>query len=117
VPADRQYELAPGGELLYAFQYAPLSVWLLASGEPEEHPLPESCDFSTAIPSAPFWATPTTLVFTHERGGGSRLVRSDLWSGLFDNYDLPSVAEYRPFAVQPILQSRRRLRCAPRAAH
>ena len=104
VPADRQYELASGGELLYAFQYAPPSVWLLDDGELEEHPLPEGCDLSTAIPSAPFWETPTTLVFTHERGGGSRLVRWDLRSGRFDHFDLPSVAGYRPFAIQPILR-------------
>ncbi|WP_284744175.1 hypothetical protein [Amycolatopsis sp. RTGN1] len=104
VPADRQYELAPGGELLYAFQYALPSVWLLDDGEPEEHPLPEGCDLSTAIPSAPFWETPTTLVFTGERGGTSRLVRWDLRSGRFDHYDLPAVAGYRPFAVQPILR-------------
>ncbi|MGW3963682.1 hypothetical protein ACWED2_27960 [Amycolatopsis sp. NPDC005003] len=104
LPADRQYELAPGGELLYAFQYAPPSVWLLTGGEPEEHPLPEGCDLSTAIPSAPFWETPTTLVFTHERGGGSRVVRWDLRSGRFDHFDLPPVAGYRPFAVQPVLR-------------
>ncbi|MFB9687450.1 hypothetical protein [Amycolatopsis plumensis] len=103
LPSDRQYELAPGGELLYAFQYAPPSVWLLDGGEPEEHPLPEGCDLSTAIPAAPFWETPTTLVFTGERGGRSRLVRWDLRSGRFDHFGLPEVAGYRPFAVQPIL--------------
>jgi hypothetical protein len=102
VPADRQYELAPGGELLYAFQYAPPSVWLLDDGEPEEHPLPEGCDLSTAIPSAPFWETTATLVFTHGRGGTSRLVRWDVRSGRFEHFDLPAVAGYRPFAVQPV---------------
>ncbi|WP_410672114.1 hypothetical protein [Amycolatopsis sp. cmx-4-68] len=104
IPADRPYELAPAGELLYAFQYAPPSVWLLGGGEPEEHPLPEGCDLNTVISSAPFWETPTTLVFTHERGGGRRLVRWDLRAGRFDHFDLPAVAGYRPFAVQPILR-------------
>ncbi|MDX3189812.1 hypothetical protein PV458_15520 [Streptomyces sp. MN03-5084-2B] len=105
LPADRQYELAPGGELLYAFQYAPPSVWLLApGGEPEEHPLPEGCDLSTAIPAAPFWETPTTLVFTGERGATRRLVRWDVGSDRFEHFDLPATAGYRPFAVQPVLR-------------
>ncbi|MDQ7810300.1 hypothetical protein Q5425_41805 [Amycolatopsis sp. A133] len=106
LPADRPYELVPGGGLLYAFRYAPPSVWLLAGGEPEEHPVPEGCDLSTAIPSAPFWETPTTLVFTGERGGVSRLVRWEIRSGRFEHFDLPALAGYRPFAVQPILRPR-----------
>lgn len=105
VPTDRQYELAPGGERLYAFQYAPPSVWLLDDGGPDEHPLPEGCDTSTAIPAAPFWETPSTLVFHHERGGGTRLVRWHLEAGRFDHFDLPALTGYRPFAVRPILRA------------
>lgn len=107
VPADRLYELAPGGERLYAFQYAPPSAWLLDVGaaEPEEHPLPEGCDTSTSIPAGPFWETPGTLVFHRERGR-TRLVRWHMAHGRFDrfdHFDLPEIAGYRPFAIQPML--------------
>ncbi|MCR6489102.1 hypothetical protein M8542_40385 [Amycolatopsis sp. OK19-0408] len=104
VPTDRPYELAPGGERLYAFQYAPPSVWLIEDGEPEEHPLPEGCDLSTAIPAAPFWETPSTMVFSHERGGRTRLVRWHLPTGRFDHFDLPPLTGYRPFPIHPILR-------------
>ena len=111
VSADRLYELAPGGEKLYAFQYAPPSVWLLDVGaaEPEEHPLPEGCDTSRSIPACPFWETPGTLVFHGERGGRTRLVRWHLLHGRFDrfdHFDLPDTAGYRPFAIQPMLVPR-----------
>jgi hypothetical protein len=53
--------------------------------------VPEGCDLSTAIPSAPFWETPTTLVFTGERGTTSRLVRWEIRSGRFEYFDLPAV--------------------------
>ncbi|MFF1614149.1 hypothetical protein ACFVYA_40835 [Amycolatopsis sp. NPDC058278] len=60
VPAERRYELAPSGRRLYAFRYEPPTAWLLDAdaGEPQEQPLPEGCDTSTAIPAAPFWETP-----------------------------------------------------------
>jgi hypothetical protein len=60
VPADRRYELAPGGRKLYAFRYDPPTAWLLetGAGELQEQPLPDGCDTSTAIPAAPFWGNP-----------------------------------------------------------
>jgi hypothetical protein len=105
IPADRQYELAPGGEQLFAFDYAAHSAWLLDVGAsaPEEHPLPEGCDLSTAIPSAPCWETPSTVVFQHDRGGRTRVVRWHVRAGRFDHHDLPDFVGYRPFAVQPRL--------------
>ncbi|MET8853417.1 hypothetical protein [Amycolatopsis sp. NPDC004625] len=107
VPAGRRYELAPGGRRLYAFQYAPPSAWLLEVGtsEPQEQPLPDGCDTSTAIPAAPFWETPSTLVFHHERGAGTRLVRWHLQANRFDHFDLPALTGYRPFAIRPIVQT------------
>ncbi|MEV6825240.1 hypothetical protein [Amycolatopsis sp. NPDC051102] len=107
VPAGRRYELAPGGRQLYAFRYDPPSAWLLdaGAGEPQEQPLPEGCDTSTAIPAAPFWETPSTLVFHHERGGGTRLVRWHLRANDFDHFDLPALTGYRPFAIRPILRA------------
>lgn len=105
LPTDRQYELAPGGEWLFAFDYPAHSAWLLGVGAsaPEEHPLPEGCDLSSAIPSAPFWETPGTVVFQHERGIRTRLVRWHVREGRFDHHDLPDVVGYRPFAVRPLL--------------
>ncbi|WIX98319.1 hypothetical protein QRX60_30150 [Amycolatopsis mongoliensis] len=106
IPLDRQYELAPGGEVLFAFDYPAHSAWLLDVGTdaPQEHPLPEGCDLSTAVPAAPFWETPSTVVFQQERGGRTRLVRWHVRAGRFDHHDLPDLVGYRPFAVRPILR-------------
>jgi hypothetical protein len=106
IPADRPYELAPGGEWLYAFDYPAHAAWLLAIGAdaPEQHPLPEGCELSTAIPSAPFWETPSTVVFQNDRGARTSLVRWHVRAGRFDHHDLPDLVGYRPFAVRPILR-------------
>jgi hypothetical protein len=103
-PAGRPYELAPGGERLYAFGYQPPSAWLLDVGatDPVEHPLPEGCDTSTSIPACPIWETPDTLLF-HHRHGGNRLVRWHVPTDRFEDVDLGPIAGYRPFAVRPVL--------------
>lgn len=60
---------------------------------------------ATAIPAAPFWENPSTLVFHHDRGGGTRLVRWHLRAARFDHFDLPALTGYRPFAIRPILRA------------
>ncbi|MEV7043389.1 hypothetical protein [Amycolatopsis sp. NPDC051061] len=107
VPADRPYELVPGGVRLIAFDYPGHSAWLLDAGAeaPEEHPVPDGCELSTAVPSAPFWETPSTVAFQHEKGARTRLVRWHVPAGRFDHHDLPELVGYRPFSVQPVLRA------------
>ncbi|WP_409465023.1 hypothetical protein [Amycolatopsis sp. GA6-003] len=96
----------PGGTKMYSFGSEPPVADLLdlATGTTAEHPLPEGCDLSDTMPTAPVWETPDTLVFSQPNHRSTRrVIRWLLRRGEFEHFDLPESAGYRPSLVEPIL--------------
>jgi hypothetical protein len=106
VPAGKPYLLAPAGTRLYDFRDSPPAVTLLRPGEQDaqEHPLPGDCETSTSIPMGPVWEDADTLLFTVRHAAPrARIVRWRLETGVFEHFELPANAGYRPRLVEPVL--------------
>ncbi|MET7991658.1 hypothetical protein ABZU76_12180 [Amycolatopsis sp. NPDC005232] len=96
----------PGGASMYSFQHNPLTLMLLdlTTGTITEHPLPEGCEVGEIPPTAPIWETPDTLVFSQPHHASTRrIIRWHLRREAFEHFDLPEIAGYRPFLIEPML--------------
>ncbi|MET9258974.1 hypothetical protein [Amycolatopsis sp. NPDC004079] len=106
LPEPHRWRFVPGGALMYSGGHEPpvVQVLDLAAGTTAEYPLPEGCDASGTPSTSPIWETPDTLVFSQpNRGSTRRIVRWHLERNEFEHFDLPEIAGYRPFLVEPIL--------------
>ncbi|MFI5615058.1 hypothetical protein [Amycolatopsis sp. NPDC051903] len=96
----------PGGASVYSFRHNGPTVVLLdlATGTTTEHPLPAGCEVGETPPFAPIWETPETLVFSQPHHVSThRIIRWHLRSGVFEHFDVPEIAGYRPFPIEPML--------------
>lgn len=101
-----RWRFVPGGTRMYSFRYDPPSAELLdlATGSVTACPLPAACDLGDTAPTAPVWETPDTVVFSQPHHGWTRrIVRWHVPRAEFEHFDLPEIAGYRPFPVEPIL--------------
>ncbi|MEW2504733.1 hypothetical protein AB0878_30125 [Amycolatopsis sp. NPDC047767] len=96
----------PGGASMYSFRHNPLTLMVLdlTTGTITEHPLPEGCEVGEIPPTAPIWETPDTLVFCQPHHASTRrIIRWHLRREAFEHFDLPEIAGYRPFLIEPTL--------------
>ncbi|QRP44751.1 hypothetical protein [Amycolatopsis sp. FDAARGOS 1241] len=96
----------PGGASLYSFQHTPptLALLELATDTRTRHPLPAGCEVGEIPPMAPIWESPDTLVFSQPHHASTRrIIRWHPRRDAFEHFDLPELAGYRPFPIEPML--------------
>lgn len=106
LPEPHRWRFVPGGTRMYSFRHNPPVAELLdlATGSVTAHPLPEGCDLGETVPTAPIWETPDALVFSQPHHASTRRVVRWHWRrNAFEHFDLPEIAGYRPFLIEPIL--------------
>ncbi|MGW7537345.1 hypothetical protein [Amycolatopsis sp. NPDC054798] len=106
VPDPHRWRFVPGGARMYSFRYQPPAVELLdlSTGTVTAQSLPEGCDLGETVPTAPIWETPDTLVFSQPHHASTRrVIRWHVPGNAFEHFDLPEIAGYRPFLIEPIL--------------
>ncbi|WIX75391.1 hypothetical protein QRX50_28155 [Amycolatopsis carbonis] len=106
IPDLQRGRFVPGGANMYWFRHNPSTLVLLdlATGTTTEHPLPKGCEVGEIPPTAPIWETPETLVFSQPHHASTRrVIRWHLRRQVFEHFDLPGIAGYRPFLIEPML--------------
>ncbi|WP_116200215.1 DUF6042 family protein [Amycolatopsis circi] len=106
LPQPHRWRFVPGGTRMFSFRGDPPIVELLdlATGTTAEHAMPDGCDVGDTPPTSPIWETPDTLVFSQpHRGSTRRVIRWDSARNAFEHFDLPEIAGYRPFLIEPVL--------------